>query len=126
MMERPGRGLEWSHNHNSPFKLTKLAVMDFTRMPHNAATSPLIIDKPNLDTLTQHTITTVNNYKYLGVVFNPKLSWRAHITKVIAKATWWTHQLWKICKTAGSLSPSKTHQLYNTVAIPAFAYACNI
>lgn len=75
---------------------------------------------------TQHTIAIVSSYKYLGVVFDPKLTWRAHITKVVTKATWWTHQLWRISKTVGGLSPSKTHQLYNTVAMLAFAYACDI
>ena len=30
MMEWTNGGLNWSHNHNSPFKLSKLAVMDFT------------------------------------------------------------------------------------------------
>ena len=29
MMEQTGGGLEWSHDHNSPFELTKLTVMDF-------------------------------------------------------------------------------------------------
>ena len=29
MMERSGGGLKWSCDHNSPFKLTKLAYMDF-------------------------------------------------------------------------------------------------
>ena len=36
------------------------------------------------------------------------------------------HQLWRISKTAGALLPSKTHQLYNTVAMPAFTYTCDI
>ena len=76
MMECPNSGLDWSYSHNSPFKLTKLAVMDFARTPNDAVPAPLVINKNNVNgTRSQHTITMVDNYKYLGMVFNPKLSW---------------------------------------------------
>ena len=82
MMEDTDRGLEWSHSHNSPFELSKLAVMDFARTSHDTATPPLRINKPNPNnTFTTYTISTVDNYKYLGVIFDPKLKWRAHVTK---------------------------------------------
>lgn len=120
-------GLDWSYNHNSPFKITKLAAMDFARTSNNATTPLLIINKTNTDsTRNQHTMTMVNSYKYLGVVFDLKFSWSTHVTKVIAKASWWTQQLWRLSKTVGSLSPSKTHQLYNTFAVPAFTCAYDV
>ena len=50
MMERPGRGLEWSHTHNSPFELIKLAVMDFARTPHDIASSLLKSTNPTWTT----------------------------------------------------------------------------
>ena len=113
MMECTGGSLEWSLSHNSPFKLSKLAIMDFTRTSHDTASTPLQIDKPGPNnTTTSHTITSVSSYKYLGVIFNPKLSWNSHITKVAAKAAWWSHQLWRIAKTARGLSPNQTHWLY--------------
>ena len=31
MMERPGGGFEWSYIHNSPFELSKTALMNFPR-----------------------------------------------------------------------------------------------
>lgn len=127
MMERGDGGLDWSHVQNSPFELSKLAVMDFARTPRDIASAPLTIDKTNPDgTTTTHTISSVDKYKYLGVTFDPKLTWRAHVTKVVASATWWSQQLWRVSKTAGGLSPSKTRQLYNTVAVPAFTYASDV
>ena len=54
------------------------------------------------------------------------MSWRAHISKIIASATQWTQQLWRVARTAGRLSPSHTRQLYNTVAVPAFTYTSDI
>ena len=88
MMERPNRGLDWSQGHNSQFKISKLAIMDFPR-PHKAEPSPpLIINQPHSDgSITSSTITATQIYKYLGVIFDPKLTWQAHITQVIACAT---------------------------------------
>ena len=127
MMECTGGGLEWSHRHNSLFELSKLAVMDFACTRNNVPSAPLTIDRTDSDgTLTPHSIAAVDTYKYLRVVFNPKLKWWAHVSKVVASTTWWSWQLWQILKTTGGLSPSKTHQLYNTIAVPAFTYAANV
>ena len=127
MMERVGGGLEWSRCHNSPFELSKLAVMDFPRPGVPSTTTPLTIDVHHPDnTITTSTISNVETYKYLGVTFDPKLKWRAHVSKVVASATRWTQQLWRVTKTAGGLSPNRTRQLYNTVAVPAFTYTSDI
>ena len=42
-------GLDWSHSHNSPSELSKLAVMDFTRTPNDIASTPLSINKTSED-----------------------------------------------------------------------------
>ena len=109
MMECPNGVLNWSLNHNSKFEISKLAIMDFPH-PHKAKTlTPLIIKQRLEDgTTTTNTITNVQNYRYLGIIFDPKLSWRAHISKVIANATCWSQQLWRVARTAGGLSPSCT------------------
>ena len=104
-----------------------MAVMDFARTPRDIATSPLHIEKVNPDdSTTLHNIDTVTDYKYLGVVFDPKLNWTAHISKITAKATKWTQQLWRLAKLTGGIPPGKTCQLYNTVAVLAFTYASDI
>ena len=45
MMERPNSGLKWSQCHNSPFELSKLAVMDFTRTPGTQPHPPSTLTK---------------------------------------------------------------------------------
>lgn len=127
MMEWPCGGVDWSVGQNSLYELPKLAFMDFTHPNVATPSPPLIIDSclPNGTHVTS-AIQNVQTYKYLGVVFDPKLRWRAHVSKVVASATWWTQQLWWISKTAGGLSPGKTCQLYNTVVIPAFTYASDV
>ena len=127
MMERPNGGLDWSHSHNSQFELSKLAVMDFPR-PNTKTVSPSLTittrNQPN--TTPNNTITNVQTYKYLGVIFDPKLTWKAHIAKTTAKAVRWNQQLTRIAKSAGGLSPNNTRLLFNTVAIPALTYAADV
>ena len=93
-MERTNSGLKWSLQHNSPFELSKLTVMDFPKTPQYLASSPLHIEKMDSHSvITSHIIAKVNTYKYLGVTFNLKLNWRAHTNRVTVKATKWTQQL---------------------------------
>lgn len=126
-MELNNGGFDWTIGHNSPFELSKLAMMDFARTPRDIPSGPLHLDRRNPDgTTTSQTVNTVESYKYLGVHFDPKLKWGEHIPKVVASATWWSQQLWRISKTAGGLAPCKVRQLYNTVAIPVFTYAADI
>ena len=59
MMEWTGGGLDWSYSHNSPFELTKLTVMDFTRTNTSNMTPPLHITSCSND--GAHTTSTIDN-----------------------------------------------------------------
>ena len=99
MMQRCRGRLEWSQYHNLPFEMSKLAVMDFPRTSQDATPPPLNILKINPDgTTSPFVITKVDTYKYLGVTFDTKLSWRTHTDRVISKVIKWTHQLWQLAK----------------------------
>jgi hypothetical protein len=102
MMDRSQGGLEWSRTHNSQFEISKLAIMDFPRPNTKATPTRLIIttQHPGGTAITNE-IANVQTYKYLGVVFDPRLSWKAHTSKVTTNATRWAQQLWRITKTAG-------------------------
>jgi len=82
MMERPNRGFDWSTSHNFLFELSKLALMHFPCTPHNTIPPDLSLSRRNLDgSTTLQTVKTVATYKYLGVVFDSKLCWTAHLQK---------------------------------------------
>ena len=118
MMERPGRGFEWSFIHNSPFELSKTALMNFPRSYRDHILGGLSLDKPNADsTITTSVALPILSYKYLGVLFNPRLSWSLQHAKALATATFWSSQLWRILKSASRLSTMGTKQLFNTVAV---------
>ena len=92
-------------SHNTSLNIT-------TKLPNSGTTSSLI--------------TNVQTYKYLSITFDLKLSWKVHISCVIANSTRWAQQLWCIAKTAGGLPPDQTWQLYTTVAVLAFTYVSDI
>ncbi|KAG5725032.1 hypothetical protein E4T56_gene12430 [Termitomyces sp. T112] len=71
-------------------------------------------------------VNTVQTYKYLGVVFDPKLRWSAHIQKVTASAVWWTNQVSRLSRVSGGMPPHRIRQLYNMVAVLAFTYAADV
>jgi len=127
MMEHPNGGFKWSNTHNLPYKLNKLAVMNYPRTPLDAPPSNLHSTKTNSDgSTTTQTVQTTDTYKYLGVILDPKLRWTTHHQKVIAKATWWSHQVSRLSKISGGMPPKQICQLYNTIAIPALTYAVDI
>ena len=68
----------------------------------------------------------VLSYKYLGVLFNPKLQWSLQHAKALATATFWAFQLWWISKLASRLSTTGSKQLYNTIAVSRFTYGAEV
>jgi len=101
--------------------------MNFPRTNLDTPPPDLTITRNNPDgSTTTQAVSTVPTYKYLGVIFDSKLTWKAHSRKAIANANWWTTQVARLSKTSGGMPPKRIRQLYNTVAIPAFTYAADI
>ena len=127
IMEKPGGNFERSFTHNSPFELSKTALMNLPRSYRDPILGSLSLDKPNLAGLTTNSLMAlVSSYKYLGVIFNPKLHWSLQHTKVLTIAMFWLSRMWWLSKSASSVSMSGTKQLYNTVAIPRFTYSAEV
>jgi hypothetical protein len=127
MMERPRGGFEWSLTHNSPYELSKMALMNFPRSYRDAIPGALSLDKPNLDgSVTTMLTHPVLSYKYLGVIFDPKLCWMLQQTKALTTAAFWSSHIWCLFKPASGISTSGTKQLYNTVAVPRFTYGAEV
>ena len=90
MMERPNGGFSWSLTHNSPFELSKTALMNFPRSYRDPIPGPLRLDKPNADGLVTSSLTNpVASYKYLGIIINPKLRWSLQHKKAAAAVAYW-------------------------------------
>ncbi|KAG5348977.1 hypothetical protein C0989_006760, partial [Termitomyces sp. Mn162] len=87
MMHRASGGFDWSLSHGSPFKLSKLALMNFPCFQLDKIPDDLSLTHINPGgAATTQLVKTVLTYKYLGVVFDTKLQWSAHSQKVVARA----------------------------------------
>lgn len=122
MMERHGGAFDWSEGHNSQFELSKLALMNFS--PKHSSDSPLHIAHHSSDRPT--TVRPVNTYRFLGVIFDPKLKWKAQHEKASSSAIAWTNLVRRLAHTASGISANGIQQLYLTVAIPKMAYAAEV
>ena len=127
MMERPGGGFEWSILHNSPFKITKVALMNWPRSHRDVIPGDLILNRPNGDgSLSSSTVKTVSSYKYPGVIFNPGLRWTLHHAKVVANASFWASKVWRLVKVASGMKAKGLRQLYLTVSVLGITYAAEV
>lgn len=86
IMEREGGGFAWSNTHNSRFEINKLAVMHCT--PRKVADNAY----PEL-CLQGVIINWVTEYKYLRILVDQHLNWKAHLAYVVAKAKAWLLQV---------------------------------
>jgi hypothetical protein len=79
-MTRPGGAIQWANEHNSHFEFSKLALIDFTLSSVKAASS-LPLQLPT--TL----VTPSPSTQYLGVLFDPHLSWKPQRLYALCKGT---------------------------------------
>ena len=127
MMECPKGGFEWLLTHNSPFKLSEVALMYFPRLHRDHIPGALSLNKPNPDSTVSMSLThPVNSYKYLGVIFDPKLCWPLQQMKALTTMTFWSSHIWHLSKSASRVTTAGAKQLYDTVAIPRFTYGVEI
>ena len=122
MMERPGGAFDWSESHNSPFELTKLALMNFS--PRGSSDLPLTINHVRLRRAT--TVRATSAYRFLGVIFDPRLKWKAQHEKAARSAETWINLVKRLTRTASGISAGGMRQLYLSVAVPKITYAAEV
>jgi len=122
MMTRPGGGFDWSESHYSQFELSKLALMDFSPRPHQNL--PLTIQNPRTNRLI--TINPTHSYKFLGVLFDPKLRWTAQTERATRLAEAWINHVRRLAHTSKGISAKGMRQLYTAIAIPRMSYAAEV
>jgi len=118
MMGKEGGVAEWSTTHNSPLEYSKLALIDFAHRQSPKSRPPLQLPervvKPSVST------------KYLGVIFDQNLSWRAQQAHAIKKGTIWAAQIRRIAKQAWGVTPKYGRRLYVSVALPRALYVVDL
>lgn len=118
MMTRQGGAIEWSHDHNSRFEFSKLALIDFAHRNNKKPRCPLIL--PDI------TVEPIHSTKYLGVYLDQHLSWNTHIAHAIKKGTNWSTQIRRVTAPSWGLTPKHARKMFIAVAIPRILYAVDV
>ena len=104
----------WLSDQCLRLNLTKVKWMSISRK-----TSP---PRPEI-TVQGSSIQQVSSFKLLGVMVDPDLSWRSHISSVCTRAKKLTGFIYRTFKLAGS--PCLSH-LYKSVVLPVLDYSSSI
>jgi Reverse transcriptase (RNA-dependent DNA polymerase) len=118
MMTREGGVADWSTDHNSLLEHSKLALIDFTHKASHAIRTPLM--------LLQGEVKPAENTKYLGVIFNQHLDWKAQHVHALGKGTKWAMQIKRLVRPTWGITPKYARKLYSSVAIPRVLYAVDV
>ena len=114
MMERRGGGYEWSKDHNSKFETNKFVLMDFSL--NRTKSRPDLI-------LRGVTIKSAATHKFLGLMLDNELRWKAHTAYATAKGAKYTILLRRLSSTTWGVPAKLIRQLYQSVAVPKITYA---
>lgn len=118
MMTREGGIYDWSTTHNSPLEHSKLALIDFAHRNNSKPRQNLIL--PNV------TIEPSQSTKYLGILIDQHLNWKAQHAYTIEKGTKWTLQIRRITRPSWGITPKYARRLYIGVALPRILYGVDV
>jgi hypothetical protein len=128
MMTRPQGALDWAQTHNSKFELDKSGLMTFThkRVPDPARRGKTIpLPRPPI-IINGHAINSSPTIKFLGIILDQELCFKAQADHAAAKGKFWITQTRRISKSAKGIKGHIARQLYLAAAVPAMFYGASI
>ena len=118
MMTRRGGVVDWSESHNSFLEYSKLALVDFAHPASSKERTTL--------TLPSGTIKPMPSTKYLSVILDQHLNWKAQHAYTIEKGTKWATQIRRISRPSWGITPKYARRLYISVALPRIMYGADL
>ena len=104
---------EWGKKWLVKFCPEKTKAMTFSWL-RNTRNDTILLEDRELE--------NVKSYKYLGLVFDRRLTWKEHLKHVTSKATRMMISLAPICKTNWGLPSEATKFLYERAILPIILY----
>jgi hypothetical protein len=108
--------VDWGLNSKLSFNALKTVFMVFSRKQFDRSALCLVINNVSIP----HS----RECRYLGLIIDEKLNWRAHIAKICTEATKIFNTIKRCFRLSWGLSRSKLLLLYNAVIIPKISYCC--
>jgi hypothetical protein len=118
MMTREGGIYDWSKTHNSPLEHSKLALIDFAHRNK-------VAERPTLP-LPTTSLTPTNSTKYLGIIIDQHLNWKAQHAYAIEKGSKWASQIRRIARPSWGITPMYACHLYIGVALSRILYSADV
>ena len=123
IMTKNDGALQWSRLHNSKFEANKSAIMHFSRKTILDPTTNTRVPIPRPELKIQgQLIEETLNYKYLGILFDNQLNWKAQAQRATANATKWILQFHRLTRPSTGVKLKLMRQLYISVALPKITY----
>jgi hypothetical protein len=127
-MERNGGVFDWAESHNCEFGVEKFQLLDATKklIPNPLKPRRRIPQPRQALILREQRIPSKETARFLGVIVDNKLNWKAQCTAALAKGQDWLIQFGRLARASRGITAKYTRQLYLSIAIPRILYAADI
>jgi hypothetical protein len=115
--EMLGKAEKWRESHGAKFEESKYVLVHFTR-----ACKPIIADTAQIH-IGDTTISPAEQAKYLGVLFDRKLTFKKHTQYAAKKGTQFALEISQIANCTRGPAFHHTRMLFTSVALPRMDYA---
>ena len=128
IMNRPKGVLAWAKRHNCTFGIDKFQLLDLTRrrIPHQLNPRRRIPIPRRALILGNQRIPSKDTAKFLGVLVDNNLNWKAQCAAALAKGQGWLIQFGRLARSSQGVNAKYIRQLYLAIAIPRMLYAADI
>jgi len=109
--------LSWAKEHGLKFNSSKTKLMMFTRK-RNPKLPRIYMNNEEIE--------WVNEFKYLGLTLDNKLTWNAHISNTVKKANAVMNICRKMIGKTWGLNPKSCKWTYTAIVRPIISYGCLI
>ncbi|KAF8811141.1 hypothetical protein BYT27DRAFT_7071727, partial [Phlegmacium glaucopus] len=127
-MNRPNGILEWARTHNCEFGIDKFQLLDLTKrtIPHTFIRNKRTPTPRTNFILGQHRIKSAETARFLGVIVDNKLSWKAQGAAALTKGQDWLIQFRRLIYKSHGISATMLRRLYLAIAVPRMLYTADI
>ena len=108
----------WRHKHGAQFEKSKYLLIHFTRDKKKTSSAPII--------MADITIEAKDEARYLGVIFDKELRFKAHLQYVIQKGTKFALAMSNAAKSQWGAQYRYIRQLFTAVVAPRTDYGAII
>ena len=128
IMTRTNGIFNWAALYNCEFRIEKFQLLDFTKklVPHLFNSRRNVATPHKALRLSNHCIPSTDTAKFLGMILDNKLLWKAQSVAALTKVQDWFLRFSRIAKTTKNVHAKYLQQLYLSTAIPHILHAANI